>query len=478
MKVGIELFRSKKLKDGTNPIAIRLTHNGKNKYKMCGISIKPQHWNNIKKRITCREDNFRIKNELIKKQYIQIEERVDWFIKNNIEFDFDFIFSDKELTSYSNVNPMQDFNSNNFIDIVRARTESYPKIKTKENYKAFLSAMLKLYGEYVDVNQINQYFAVNFKERLDNANYSNNHKNTLIKCFKSSYKFGVENRWITRPYAFELKSYPHKPLDRDISIEETTKIINLFKKQIEAGFDMKIFEPLAIFCLDIAFQGLSPYDLAKIKISDLKLCEISNIDPNFELLNNDENYRKQIQENQNIRPVIKINTHRSKTNTFVPICCDYITIRPILHFLCKGKKHNDYLINCFSSKKTYTEKQYHNRCGVYFLNLSTKLNPFLHEVNIDKRITFYYARHAFINTLDTMDIPHDLIRKMVGHKSSTIERSYINKTTDWEQSNIIYNIFNKVESISALELSNKDEEICIKRWKEIELFLKKEIDIF
>ncbi len=478
MKVGIELFKGKTLKDGTNPIAIRLTHNGRTKYKMCGISIKPQHWNNDKKRITCRENNFRIKNELIKQQYNQIEERANFFEKNNIEFDFDFIFSNKGLTSYNNVNPMQNFNSNNFIDIVRARTESYPKIKTKENYKAFLSAMLKLYGEYIDVNQINQYFAVNFKERLDNANYSNNHKNTLIKCFKSSYRFGVENRWITRPYAFELKSYPHKPLDRDISIADTTKIINLFKKQIAANFEMIKYEPLAIFCLDIAFQGLSPYDLARIKINDLIFYKVKNIDPNYELINNDNRYRNYINNNLTEREVIKINTYRSKTNTYVPICCDYETIRPILYFLCKGKKHDDYLVNCFSSKKEYNEKQLHNRCGNYFMQLSSRLNPFLHEINVTKKITFYFARHAFINALDTMDIPHDLIRKMVGHKSSTIERSYINKATDWEQSDIIFRIFNNKESIANLEVNSKGEYLCNNQWNKLELFLKKEIDLF
>lgn len=101
MKIGIELFKGKLLKDNTNPIAIRLTHNGKTKYKFVGVSSKAKNWNSIKKVISCRESEYKIKNEIIKREYNRIAERLHWFEENNLEFDFDFIISNKDIESYS-----------------------------------------------------------------------------------------------------------------------------------------------------------------------------------------------------------------------------------------------------------------------------------------------------------------------------------------------------------------------------------------
>lgn len=477
MKIGIELFKGKVLKDNTNPIAIRLTHNGKTKYKFVGVSCKAKNWNSSKKVISCRESEYKIKNEIIKREYNRIAGRLNYFEQNNLEFDFDFIISSKDIESYSTEinNNLSEFDSHNFIDIIRARILSYNKVKTRENYQAFLNVMIRLYGNYIKINTINQYFALDFRKKLDEAKYSANHKNSLIKCFTSSYKFGVENRWITRPFVFTLKRYAYEPNNRDITFEDFTKIIGLYKKQIQANFGVNEYESLAIFCLDIAFQGLAPYDFANIKIKDLNLCIISNIDPNFEAKLNDEYYLDKIKERQEFRKVIKIRTHRAKTNTFVPICCDFNTIRPILYYLCKGKTKEDYLLNCFSINKEYTEKQYHTRCGNYFMQLSNKLNPFLHEVELSIKVTYYIARHAFINALDKMNIPHDLIRKMVGHKTNTLEKSYINKPTDWEQSEVIFRIFNQYETIENLELQAKGKIVCNQQWKELELFLTNKI---
>nr|WP_303917360.1 hypothetical protein [Bacteroides intestinalis] len=227
MKIGVELFRGKILKDATNPIAIRLTHKGNTKYKFIGISCKSKNWNITKKVISCREKDYRIKNEVIQRELNRISERVNWFNNNKYDYDFNFIMSEKDIDSYSTDNNyISEFDSNNFIDIIKARINSYDKVKTRENYQAFLNVILKLYGNNISINSINQYFALEFRSKLDAANYSANHKNSLIKCFTSSYKFGVENRWITKPYSIALKKYPHEAQNKDITFEDFKKIIN------------------------------------------------------------------------------------------------------------------------------------------------------------------------------------------------------------------------------------------------------------
>ena len=479
MRITIELFKGKTLKDGTNPLAIRATNCGKNKYKMLGISILEKHWNKDKKRITCRAELFREKNALIQSEYNKIVARAKWFTDNGVEYDFDYIFSDKPLESYYSLCDLQtDYNTNNFIDIIKARIDSYSKIKTKENYRAFMNVMLKFYGEQININRINQAFANAFRNKLDAANYSSNHKNSLIKCFTSCYKYGAENRWIANPFVISIKRYEHKAEERTLTFNDLTKMISCYKKEIQFNNEFKTYKALGLFMLNIALHGLAPYDLANIKIEDLKLENIEEIDVNNELLLNDEKYRIDVERRQCCRLVINIDVYRSKTGKYVPICVDYFTIRHLLYHFCKGKKREDYLIDCFSIDREYTEKQKHNRCGAYFSSNSKSLNTFLHAWEISNTITYYIARYSFINALDNMDIPHSLIRKMVGHRDNTLEKVYIYKPTKWEQSLLTYKIFNNVENISTLELIGKGEQCCNEQWQNLELFLRGEIERF
>ncbi len=77
-----------------------------------------------------------------------------------------------------------------------------------------------------------------------------------------------------------------------------------------------------------------------------------------------------------------------------------------------------------------------------------------------------------------MNIPHDLIRKMVGHKLNTLEKNYINKPTDWEQSEVIYKVFNDYETVQNLELKAKSDLVCENQWKELNLFLTNQIPMY
>ncbi len=480
MKVSIELFKGKKLANENYPIVIRITHKGKNKYKSTGISIKENHWNKDKSKITCREENFRIKNNIIFNEFSRIQSRAIWFEQHNYPFDFDFIVSNIEIDSY-NPNQIQriDFDSQNFINIIQYRISAYDKQKTRENYSQFLNIFRELYGDYVDCRCINQYFVDDYRRRLDNSFPTMaNKKNHLLKCFNVCYNYGIANRWILNPFRFEIKRFPYEPQERNISYEDFTAIINIYKKLVNSNANLEEYQGLAIFILDIAFQGLSPIDLALIKISDLKLGIITEDNKDFELYNNSRRYRDEYDDNHKELKVIKIRTFRSKTGIYVPIVCEYTSIRPILEFFCKNKTADDYLLDCFNKDIVLIDKQVNNRCGHYFNYKANNLNRTLLSFSgifgipsVD-RITYYYARHAFINALDKIGIEHNLIRKMVGHKKhDTLQNSYISKATDWEQAMITNRILNNVKPVCHLELQAKGKESAISDWQELENLL-------
>ena len=67
------------------------------------------------------------------------------------------------------------------------------------------------------------------------------------------------------------------------------------------------------------------------------------------------------------------------------------------------------------------------------------------------------------------NIDVDLIRKMVGHRRNTLEKSYLNKPTNWEQSTVIYNLFNQSVTIRELEFQRKgyNNDRIVNDWRKL-----------
>ena len=296
MKLSIELFKGKELKDKTYPLLFRLYHDGKKKYKSSGISTLPKYWNAEKKRITCRETDYKSKNEFLINECNRITDRINWFVDKNIDFDLEFILSDVPLDSYEykllNNNA---FDSNNFIDIMRAKAESRTRFKTRENNKCLCNTIAKLYNNKIRSNSINQLFINNFRAKVDKLESSAHLKNSLIIFFKSSYEFGVSNKWIADPYQFKIKLFNvTRSNKRDIPFDEISEIITAYKKNLSAKKEISSSIGLSLFILDMAFQGLSPFDLSNLKIKDLKLTEIRKNEVDPERYMKDSVYKKRM----------------------------------------------------------------------------------------------------------------------------------------------------------------------------------------
>lgn len=58
------------------------------------------------------------------------------------------------------------------------------------------------------------------------------------------------------------------------------------------------------------------------------------------------------------------------------------------------------------------------------------------EMGEHRRVTFYYARHAFCNLIDGLDVPRHLIQHMIGHRTTVLETNYLRKITPWEQAQL------------------------------------------
>lgn len=84
------------------------------------------------------------------------------------------------------------------------------------------------------------------------------------------------------------------------------------------------------------------------------------------------------------------------------------------------------------------ENQRQNRLANYFYKISRHINEC---VPLHRRITFYFARHAFCNLADSLDVPRHIIQTLIGHRTSVLEKSYPRAATLNEQYLISEKIF-------------------------------------
>ena len=130
-------------------------------------------------------------------------------------------------------------------------------------------------------------------------------------------------------------------------------------------------------------------------------------------------------------------------------------IRPILEVFKDGKNENDYLTNCLNANKTYTNKQQQSRVTNYYVAMKKHLNEYLQKTAKSYNIkiedfSYYSARHTLTNYLINNNIDESTIKRLIGHKDSTLTKYYIADIDKICQANLIAEMFNKCKKISEL----------------------------
>ena len=455
MRITKTLYTSKKLADGSSPIVIMINDRGNRKKISTGE--KTRYWNKASSTVGSKDPNYKEKNRKVDEVYLSILNRLSLLKENNIEATIENLLSEK---------PIENAERSNLIWLYKAKSDACKAIRTKNEYITFKKAMEALYGSYIDVDAIDQRWVDDMRRRID-VYYSehNSQKNHFIKCFRGVYTFASENEFIKIPRMLKCQKFIHLKGETDLTNEQVSIIINAYKKDVVLRgrrLTKRQMEAISVFCLMMAFQGLSNIDLAALKIKDLEFSDARKIDVDVERYNNNAEYRQRVNDNQEVREVVIINTKRRKTEIPVKIVCDKESIIPILEMFYDGKRKDEYLIPCFSKKTEGKEIKEIQRCSNYYSQLSNVFQEYLDEYceiwgyNKIPKITYYMSRHAFINRVSQMDIPHNLIRKFVGHKEGVLEKSYITPPTRWEQANVTYRIFNQEQTIRELLLQRSE----------------------
>lgn len=167
---------------------------------------------------------------------------------------------------------------------------------------------------------------------------------------------------------------------------------------------------LALFELDFALQGLAPVDMAMLRVGMIHELPVQMADGTW-------------------HPAYIVETERRKTGVPVRIVMDGLAMAPIMTALMNGRNGTDYLLPILFDKEPLTERRQMRRIANWFRSRADALNAALSTLPAGQRpasrITYYFARHAYCQSVDKLDVAPHILRRLIGHAPTTLERHYL-----------------------------------------------------
>lgn len=451
MTISKELYNVEGEKTGIYQIIIRISHRGNVKRIPTSITCELKNWLPCECHISEDDPSHILKNEIIEAQFRRvagnIQKNLDDYLADNFDNIVDNITDiipepETENKNRDNVGTMF------LLELIDLKIKATPTLNTRRGYRTLRNYFERHFANGPSVDNITRAFLSEFDARLrKDYNPCQSSRKLMICRLRAVINFGKDNGFIRNILPLKFPSAKFITTDRNLPGEYLRYMMELFKFQLQQDPEMSKPENIALglFLLNIGFQGLAPVDLASIKVKQLKYHTFHAPHlPEPEIQMRSLQLCRQSSPYNDIEAVI-IKTSRQKTGIPVTIISALAPLRPILISLTKDKSPDDYLLPCFSIKKSYTPECKQNRLGNFFYKYACLLNRFLDNhrndklpffIDIPERITFYYARHAFCNLVDSLDVPRHMIQHMIGHRTSVLETSYLRKITPWEQAYI------------------------------------------
>lgn len=352
-------------KDNTVTIFLRLTIARKPKLYNLHISVPLIHWDENKTIVKKANPNNIKYNNIIKNASIRAEEIVYKYKIENKQLtfnEFDRLFYNK-----SNSDSVYSFWENQ-IELFKGSM----KEGTIRSYKAQLSK-LRVFKSELQFNELELSFILNYEKHL--LLNINNCKNTVSGSMKS-FKAMI-NRAIKLGYIKEnpFKNYVVKPIvgKREfLTRDELYRLENFYKTSKELTEGEKNVLKVFLFC---CYTGLRYGDMKKLKYSNI---------------------------NNNM---IEIQMEKTDGHVKIPLTkqsLDLIGSSDQIHF------KNQKLMNVYTN-------QYMNRL----------VHTLIKKAGINKNITNHCARHTFATLALSLNIPIDVIQKLLGQKDIKTTQIYV-----------------------------------------------------
>ena len=401
-------IKSKPNKDGKHSIVLILIKNRRNTSMATKYSCDYDAWSFESNTLKTNKKGQELKriteiNNFISKTNLKIED----FIREKRRLNLDFTI--KDIANEIKADDVTKAPALDYFKFHQEITDEFlnsNKIGTAKIYKETLSSLKKFYIKpELKFQDLNFEFLEKYDSFLRSNNGSDSGISIRMRTIRAVFNNAIKREIIaTKTYPF--KHYKISALKKEAKIEymtdeELQKLVNedfSSNKRHQFAKDMYLF---SFYC-----RGMNFIDLLKLKNTNLY-----------------DNRLSYLRTKTGVHLDFKLRDHALK----------------ILEAY-NQRSMNSYLFPLLLEENMSTKK-IKNRSHKLLGQINPALKEMMEVLQINKRITFYTARHSFATFLKFENTPIDAISEMLGHTDIRTTQVYLNKLPNMILDKIIDDVF-------------------------------------
>jgi len=384
--VKLNLYKSKKLKDGKHPVVLLVTHNYKRKKYAFGYNCKLEEWDEEQSLFKSNYPSFKKKNRVLQKSLFRAQAIIEKYAEEGRQFsleEFDQLYNDKQ-----DVNTQDVFG---FFEKVIGQLEEINKIGNASVYRDAYRALKNFHdSEKLAFHEIDYAFLSKYKHHLRKKGVTDNSISVYMRTLRSLFNKAI-NQNICKQEYYPFKTYKISNLDnetmpRAISKEDIKRL-----KDYTPNPNSKEELSQHLFLFSYYTRGMNFIDMALLKWSNIHGDRIKYI--------------------------------RSKTGK--PHSIKILEpVRNILDYYQQMNTHNEYIFPILDERYD-TPKKIKNRVKNALKRMNSHLKIISKAIGLDVVLTSYVARHSYATILKRSGVSTSVISEGLGHKDEKTTQTYL-----------------------------------------------------
>ena len=384
-------YRSKILADGTSPIMLRLTKDGKRKYISLHLSANQSHWDfkkNQPKRNCPDRDAILAVIERKSKQY---REQITQFKVEGKDYTLETLVQRVE-------NPVRQMNFGEYLDYFIQQLKEENRLGYAESFKGLKSSLI-LYCDSLDFQftHIDQQWLKGYEMFLIRSGKKENTIGIRFRSLRVIYNKAVSEKLVKREYYpfddFKVSKFHEQTMKRAISKEDIKRIIELDLRTVTTYHSPYLSLGRDLFLFSYLSCGINLTDMARIRYCDI-----------FEG---------------------RLSYHRQKTGKLISFQLQPMALKIIEKYRKPEARQDDYVFPILDRKVHKTAIQIRDKVRKANKAANKALHRIGEKLGIPIDLTTYVARHSYATVLKRSGVSTAIISESLGHSSEKVTQIYL-----------------------------------------------------
>ena len=400
-------YKSKTLADGTSPIMLRLTKNGKRKYISLHISVKPTYWdfNKNQPKRNCPDKDTIL--AIIEKRTAEYRAKVNELKVENKEYTLDSLVNRVE-------NPMSNHQTvGQFLDAHIEYLKSMNRRGYAKTFEELRTSMLG-YRKSLDFffSDIDLDWLKGYEAHLRKKNYAVNSIGIRFRTLRVLYNYAITCKVVKKDYYpfddFKVSKMWEQTQKRAITKEDIKKIAELDTKTITTYYSPYLEFGRDLFLFSYLSAGINFTDMAKLTYANIFNGRVSY--------------------------------HRQKTKKLITFQLQPMAMEIVEKYRKKNVRPNDYIFPILDRQVHKTETQIRDRIHKSLGATNKALRKIGEKLGLPIDLTTYVARHSFATVLKRSGVSTSIISESLGHSSEKVTQIYLDSFENEQIDNAMRNL--------------------------------------